>query len=145
MHSPKERDLEHSPETCDALIRFLESAGLEAPEANGFRTAVMKAFEGERLRALRAIVSELLDFGKDLSPSPRAEFERLAQRLDGPNATRERQARISELRRMRNRGSVTNEDEYRLVSERLEEIWQDANRQEEVAALRILLGTFKPG
>jgi hypothetical protein len=122
-----------------AVIGFLAERGRIGPVAEQFQAAVDRAYAQNNLRGLRAGRSDLAE---RIGRLPQEEQEQLAKVLDtntGSNPDSGRNRKQSPIDEIVKRGAIRDEEEYRLILSRVEEIYDDPARQDEVAMLNALL------
>jgi hypothetical protein len=117
---------EQNPSLHDYLIRVLD-----------------RAYAEQNLVGLRA---SLNDYNETASDLPLEQFEELNQILRekfGEDLVHNRQKELAKIKRIVNRGKINNENEYRLIKSRIEEIINDENRVTEIHILDGLLNDFE--
>lgn len=120
------------------------------PDPSGFVPAmdavVERVIAGTSLRQLKTIAHDLDEWATGLRAEQTAELEALLADKFGAST---RTAADDEARRQRiiKRGRIRNADEYRMISARVEAIYDDPSRGEELEVLNGLLSEVaaRPG
>ena len=91
------------------------------------------------LRGMRTIAKDLAEWARFLPPA-------LANQLDGQLRTKfgkglreARQADLKRVQKILSKGKIENDDEYRLLASRADEIHADASRRGELEQINVLL------
>jgi len=125
---------------------MLDAFARAEPDAGGFaalRATVDRVTASRSLSRMRALLRELRGMQAALPPDSQRELARdLATRF-GPDGVAGRDAAL--VRRVRARGHVSSEREYRVVGAYADAIAGDTHSQDEFLALGVLLDEYMAG
>jgi ribosomal protein S6 len=135
---------------CESFVAFMRARSDASDPASaalleGVGTEIQKAVSAHDLVGLRELAKEINRWLKALPPQMQREFESQAPTELVGDVKTEREREIDRIRDFRRRGSLADEDEYRLVLDRVEEIYADPSHSGEVEELNRLLNTFERG
>lgn len=124
-------------------VAVLESMRDMHPDDAGFLREFQRVVERcTTVRELRQVSRDLLEWAKELSSRERDAIDRRLKAAfgKGPDAGVANEA--AALARISRRGRIANEDEYRLVLARVDEIYADKRHRDELKSLNALLAAF---
>lgn len=125
---------------CRTILSFAESKGMPV----GLEAVLDETVKRGDLRGVRALASDLFEMVKGLREAEQCQIhEELLKtsRVGLPEIARKIERHISKIRK---RGRIVGEEEYRLLLERVESIHSDSERREEVSELNRMLAEYKP-
>ena len=106
---------------------------------------VEQTYSKADLRGMRLIARDLNALDRDeWTSAQREELNRLLKDRFGKNLADVRSRDLTRIDRIRKRG-IRTENEFRLVHERAEEIWDDDTKRNELEALNRLLADYQRG
>jgi hypothetical protein len=124
---------------CKTVVRFLADTGHLPTAVRDQLTSIVSAAEQARnAKGLRQAQRDLQEMIRVLRPEETAKLDELLASLGGPTSSEPR----DEVARILRRGTPVTEDEYRLLMSRVEEIFQDPSKKDEVDAINKLLAAF---
>jgi hypothetical protein len=145
MESMKENTTSQQLDTLkEDFYRFhtyiIEEEG-DSAIMESIRTLVDAAYTAHNLKALKRILREVKVMMREILPALSADGQRLVRELLAQESI-EREATIRKIIR---RGKISGEQEYRLLLGRVEEIYSDDKKSDEVRILNGLLGQYEGG
>ena len=122
---------------------YLDSQMGLSPEGETLAKATARAYEARNLRGLRMMEGDLGGLLQAASPTQRREVDRLLRERAGTSLSALMEKQFAQIRRLRQRGKLTSEQQYYLVREHVEFIADDAERASEAAELYALLEEYE--
>lgn len=104
-----------------------------------FHQIINETFNKADLKGMRMIYKDLNEGANDL---PLIEFNELNQQLSqkfGTDLTECNNKNLTKIKQIVKKGNINNDEEYRLILNRVEEIYADDNQKEETEILNMLL------
>lgn len=126
---------------CHLILDFIASVE-PAGVWSEFKAFVEKTAAKRDLRGLRMVVRDLTEAQTGLSPRDRGELSRRLQDELGVDLSQEQTKELKKIQEIVGRGKIRNEREYRMVHDRVEEIYADEQAREEVERLNALLDAY---
>jgi len=127
---------------CLAITRFLAEAGVGEVIATEMRAAIQAAFERGDLRSLKMVSRDLNEWANGMPPATIARLDAILRSELGEDP-RGTESEARDLARILHRGTIEDEDEYRLLTRRLEEIYADGWKGGELEKINELLVAFE--
>jgi len=124
------------------LQYFIEEVGneiLKTPLA-----IVHQTYNDKNLKGMRMVFKDQLEWINGLEENYIKEIDRILKDKLGKGLDFENKKLLKEINKILSRNKVRNEDEYRLLEVRINEIYEDPNYDEEVDKINQLLNEFKP-
>lgn len=107
-----------------------------------FHQIINETFNKSDLKGMRMIYKDLNEGANDL---PLIEFNELNQQLSqkfGTDLTECNNKNLTKIKQIVKKGNINNDEEYRLILNRVEEIYADDNQKEETEILNMLLTNY---
>jgi hypothetical protein len=102
-----------------------------------------RAYEKKDIKQLKGINKELDVWLREMfRPDEKEELSRLLQEKFGEDTKQVDLKRIEKINKIVKRGKINNKNEYELLLQRVEEIYSDDSKNEEVTELNKLLADF---
>lgn len=124
----------HDDDTFDVeLMRDLDSEYAEQnPSLHDYLIRVLyKAYIEQNLVGLRSSINDYNEAARELPPEQFTELNRILNEKFGEDLIHNRKKELAQIRRIVKRGKINNEDEYRLVKSRIDELlWMDDSMTE---------------
>jgi hypothetical protein len=139
------QELEHKKDWCLAIEESKMAREGPSPWTDWSIHIIKRTYLDRDLRGMRQIARDLNEEARYL---PKKDLDRLNAVLKekfGEDLSENRKKDLVKIDRIRKRGRIRSENEFRLVKERTEEIWQDDDKEEENEALNKLLTEFEFG
>jgi hypothetical protein len=106
--------------------------------------AINEAFQKNNLKGLKTICAELNEIAKGGSAKEIYDLNELLMSKFGENLNNYKIDNIKKVKRLLKKGKIEREDDFRLVQNRLEDIYDDDSKREEAEGLDALLSTYTP-
>lgn len=126
---------------CRTVVRFIASTGTNVPMFADYERAVERAFQRGDLRGLKMVQRDCAEWAKGLRAEERRKLDGLLRAQTRGGLTEKVEAERREAAEILRRGRIESDEEYRLLATRLDEIYADDARKEEVEAINRLLRT----
>jgi hypothetical protein len=97
----------------------------------------------QRLSGLREARNDLLEIAGDASGDMQRRLDQRLKSAIGVSLDELQTERLARLAEVREAGRITTDEQFRLVSSRVEQIWDDEERREEFDALNRLMGDYE--
>ena len=123
---------------CSAILREINSLS-PSPLASTFEDAIARSQQRRDLKGLRMASKDLEEWARSVDPFSKEKVNAALISQFGRGLDEGAEADRGALTRILARGRIENDDEYRLVSRRVDEIYDDVAFEEEVAVLNNLL------
>lgn len=107
-----------------------------------FHQIINETFNKSDLKGMRMIYKDLNEGANDL---PLIEFNELNQQLSqkfGTDLTECNNKNLTIIKQIVKKGNINNDEEYRLILNRVEEIYADDNQKEKTEILNMLLTNY---
>lgn len=140
LNEKQMQELEKLKRECDLILDFFEK---RSPLVHWARVGIEKAYQARDLISMRVTRRDHDGWIRDLPPQERKHLETLLAEQLGSAIVDTVGAERKRLQEILNRGRIRNEDEYRSVLERVEEIFTDSAAADEVHVLNEMLAEFE--
>lgn len=104
---------------------------------------ITEAFDNKNLRGLRMAYSDNNDMARDLLPSDLNELNQILREKFGYDLDKVNDMNLAKIKLIIKRGHIKTDDEFRLLLNRVEEIYADDNMKDEVEVLNKLMGDYE--
>lgn len=104
---------------------------------------IIKAFEIGEIRGMRMAFNDTLDMAKDLSYAQKEELNAILREKFGTDLNEQNNKNYKKIKRVIQRGQIKTDEEYYLLKERIDEIYDDESKREEVEELGTLLLNYE--
>lgn len=128
---------------CLAILCFISELAPSSPFFAQAQQGIEAAFEKRDVRGLRIAAKDLAEWTRDLPVDQQAKLEQILVSRFGRGLRAEAEKNQHELERILRRGTIENEDEFRLLSSRADEIHADKSKAGELEQINRLLVTFQ--
>lgn len=141
INQNKLEELTFLKEWNETIVNFFASK----PKDNSleiFHQIINETFNKSDLKGMRMIYKDLNEGANDL---PLIEFNELNQQLSqkfGTDLTECNNKNLTKIKQIVKKGNINNDEEYRLILNRVEEIYADDNQKEETEILNMLLTNY---
>jgi hypothetical protein len=126
---------------CLGVTQYFSKLGSN-PIVPEIEEAIAKALKTRNLRNLKSIKRDLAEWGRGLNPEQRNGLEESIRAHVGDRWRDESALAQDAVRQILERGAIRNEDEYQLLSQRMDEIVGDDSNQSEIEKIDLLLTQF---
>lgn len=107
--------------------------------------SIDQALEDRSLRALRDVAKDAAEGAADLSPRHQRQLEELLISKFGTGLRDARKDTLKQIERILQRGRIENEDEFEVLTARVDEIYADESKRTELDTINKLLMAFENG
>ena len=104
---------------------------------------IIEAFEIGEIRGMRMAFNDTLDMAKDLSYAQKEELNAILREKFGTDLNEQNNKNYKKIKRVIQRGQIKTDEEYYLLKERIDEIYDDESKREEVEELGTLLLNYE--
>jgi hypothetical protein len=144
LNDKQVQELNHLKEWCTSILQFEKALYAPAPSEGGLLEIVQRTYLERDLRGMRVLAKDLNEVPRDWWPSEKLrELNRLLKERFGEDLADLKCRDLASISRIRKRGKIRTENEFRLVHERAEEIWDDEGKRDEMEALNKLLEDYE--
>ena len=130
----KQRELDELVRVLRVLAEYKRTL-IGGEMGNMFVEAVEDAYRKGSVTGLRMARNDLVEAAQAYGPEQLRQLDRLLQEQAGTSLGQLFQKRNARINRIRERGQIGNDEQYYLVREYFEFIWDDASRAEEARVL----------
>ena len=135
----------HEDDSFDVeLMQDLDSAFAEQnPSMHDYLIRVLdKAYLEQNLVGLRSSINDYNEDARDLTPAEFEELNAILREKFGEDLVHNRQKDLAKIKRIIKRGKINNEDEFRLLKGRIDELLEE-EKVEEAQLLDKLMFEFE--
>ena len=137
-------EISHIKEWCLAILNFMVSKNGETPGLKMFTELVIDIYEKQNLKGLRYVKKDINEWANGLPQPDLEELNKLLKNNFKQDLQNQSNRDLAKITRIIKTGRIINEDEYRLLLSRVDEIYNDKNKQVEVQTLnKLLVGYHK--
>ncbi len=108
-----------------------------------FRQIIIETFEKNDLRGMRMIYKDNNGMTIDLSPNDLDKLNQILRKKFGFDLAKVNDKNLAKIKRIIERGHLKSDDEFRLLSNRVDEIYADDSKKDEVEVLNKLMGDYE--
>ena len=123
----------HEDDSFDVeLMQDLDSAFAEQnPSMHDYLIRVLdKAYLEQNLVGLRSSINDYNEDARDLTPAELEELNAILREKFGEDLVHNRQKDLAKIKRIIKRGKINNEDEFRLLKGRIDELLEEEKIEE---------------
>ena len=143
LNNKQLNELTHIKEWCLTIIEFLISHNqATSTSRNMFVDVINDAFQKQNLKGLRYVYNDINEWAKGILQSDLEELNMLLQNKFGEDLNKQMHRDLIKIAKILKKGNVSNEDEYRLLLSRVDEIFEDDNKKDEIENLNKLLADY---
>lgn len=113
------------------------------PEIKMVYNSILKAFETNELCGMRETFNETIARTDFLTNSQKEELNAILREKLGTDLNELKNKTYKKIKRVIQRGKIKTDEEYYLLKERIEEIYDDEGKREEVEELETLLLNYE--
>lgn len=140
----KQRELDELVRVLRVLAAFKRSL-IGEKMGDMFVQAVEDAYDRGSVPQLRMAYNDLVESTQGYSPQQLRQLDLLLHEQAGTSLDVLLEKRNARIRKIRERGRISSDEQYYLVREYFELIWDDASRWEESRALQALMSAYEDG
>jgi hypothetical protein len=139
----RQRELDDLYAVAKVFAGLLDAESDLAPEQS-LSAALARAYEKADLRGLRMAHADFIGgFLPAFSVAQRKELDRLLRAGPGVTLDSLEARQLERIAKVRAKGQIATEQQYYMLRERVELIWDDPERVEEFRALRAMLDAYE--
>ena len=128
---------------CVAAIRFLAECDPSSEVFAQSEQAIEAAFQRGNLRGLKMVASDVREWTTALSPGDWQRLDQVLRSRFGRGLADEAKEASSELDRILRRGQIDTQGEYRILMNRVDEIYADESKRVELKRINELLAAYE--
>ncbi|MFL5541491.1 MAG: hypothetical protein ACJ8J0_21065 [Longimicrobiaceae bacterium] len=136
------RELDELRELLLALCEFQRRV-LDSPFADRMVEGVEKAYRARSLPGLRMARNDMLSMLEGCTADQLRQLDALLRERTDTSVAELRARQLARIARIQERGRISNDEQYYLVREHVELIWDDPAKNEELTALQALLADYE--
>jgi hypothetical protein len=116
----------------------------ELPPAGTFSEVISREYSKKNVSGLRVVHAEFVGgMVPSCTVAQRRELDALLRAKIGVTLDSLEKRQLDRINKLRARGRISNDQQYYMIRERVEMIWDDPERVEEFQALQSLLGAYE--
>ena len=131
-------ELDHLNEWCLSILNYIVITHGENSMFLQYIEVVVEAYQKQKLEVLRRCLKDVNEWAKGLSKSDINELNKLLTIKFGYNLSKP----SNKLTAIIQRGKINSEDEYRLLLNRIDEIYENETNTKELETLNKLLADY---
>jgi hypothetical protein len=135
-------ELDYIKEWCLAILNFMISKNSNTPIITQTKDVILETYNGQNIKVLRYCKRDVNEWAKGMPQSDFVELNKLLQDKFGEDLIKNANRDLSKISQVIKKGKISSEDEYRLLLSRVDEIYNDKSKQDEVQTLNKLLVDF---
>lgn len=136
-------ELEYIKEWCHAIIIFMTKIGGESPIFTQYVEVINDSYQKQNLKGLRYCLKDVNEWAKGLSKKDVEELNIVLENKFGINLSDANNKALKKISTIVKRGKINNEDEYRLLTSRVDEIYANDQKKAELESLNKLLAEYE--
>lgn len=127
---------------CSAIAEFMAQLGPHTELDNEMKSAIQRCLERDDLKGLKTMSRDLVEWSSALNDAQRLSLDDELIQKFGAGLDNALAVQLDQLRGIRKRGVVRNDQEYRVVMSRVEAIYDQQEQADEVSELNTLLAAY---
>lgn len=104
---------------------------------------ITETFDKKNLRGMRMMYNDSNEMARSLSPHKLNELNKILREKFGFDLNKAHDKVLAKINRIVQRGHLKNDDEFRLLCSRVDEIYADDSKEKEVEILERLMGDYE--
>lgn len=104
---------------------------------------ISEVFDKKNLRGMRMMYNDINEMAGGFSLHKLTELNRILREKFGSDLNKAREKVVAKINRIAQRGYLKNDDEFRLLYSRVDEIYADDSKKEEVEILENLMADYE--
>lgn len=136
-------ELEHIKEWCHTIISFMTKIGGESPIFTQYIEVINDSYQKQNLKGLRYCFKDVNEWAKGLSKKDVEELNIALENKFGINLDDANNKALKKIGTIVRRGKINNEDEFRLLTNRVDEIYTNDKKKAELESLNKLLADYE--
>ena len=130
---------------CLTIVDFMIGKDGAHFSFTSFKDIINDTYNIQNLRGLqgmRCVYSDTNEWARDLLPLEKTELNKILYDKFGEDLSTCSGRDVQKIKRIVRKGKIATENEYRLVQSRVDEIYADTTKKEEIETLNMLLSKF---
>lgn len=136
------KELSQIKEWCLAILNFMISKNGETPGLKMFVEVITDSYQKQNLKGLKYVNKDINEWARGLPLSDVDELNKLLWNRFGEDLSKQTNRNLVKIAQIIKKGKIANEDEYRLLLIRVDEIYKDESKQDELQTLNNLLADY---
>ena len=137
-------ELTHIRDWCLTIVDFMiRKYGGQLIFTAMLKDVINNEYDAQNLRGMRCVYRDMNEGTGALSLREIEELNKILYAKFGEDLHTCSKRNLSKINKIIKRGRIANEDEFRLVLGRVDEIYADSTKEEEVEMLNVLLKEFE--
>ncbi len=136
------KELEHIKEWCLTIIDFMTLHYGKSQVFKQYLDIIIDGYQNQNLSGLKYIYRDTNEWAKGISRTDLDELNKLLHDKFGESLVKKNNENLSEIKKVVKKGKISNEDEYRLLLSRVDEIYENKNKEKELEILNKLLADY---
>lgn len=136
------KELTHINDWCLTILNFMIAKYEEGLGPKMFIEVINDAYQKQNLKGLRCIYNDTNEWAKGLPQTDLDELNKLLKNRFGVDLLKQIHRDLDKITEIIKKGNISNEDEYRLLLSRVDEIYDDKRKKNEVETLNKLLADY---
>jgi len=138
----QQKELDYIKEWCLMILNFMISKNSNIHIITQTKDIILETYNSQNIKGLRYCNKDIIEWAKGLPQSDFVELNKLLQDKFGEDLGKNANRDLSKISQVIKKGKISSDDEYRLLLSRVDEIYNDTSKQDEVHTLNRLLVDF---
>jgi hypothetical protein len=138
----QQKELDYMKEWCLTILNFMISRNSNTPIITQTKNVILETYNSHNIKGLRYCNKDITEWAKGLNQSDFVELNKFLHDKFGEDLVKNDNRDLSKINQVIKKRKISCEDEYRLLLSRVDEIYNDLNKQDEVFTLNKLLADF---
>lgn len=138
----QQKELDYIKEWCLMILNFMISKNSNIHIITQTKDIILETYNSQNIKGLRYCNKDIIEWAKGLPKSDLVELNKLLQDKFGEDLGKNANRDLSKISQVIKKGKISSDDEYRLLLSRVDEIYNDTSKQDEVQTLNRLLVDF---
>lgn len=135
-------ELELIKDWCLTILIFITDKSNNNPIINQMKDVIINSYNNQNIKELINCKSDIIEWIKGFSQNDTEELNNLLRDKFGNDLVIESNNIIRKIKYIIKKGKITNDNEYRLLLSRVDEIYQNDSKQMELKKLNKLLANY---
>ncbi|MFA6570232.1 MAG: hypothetical protein WCT77_03250 [Bacteroidota bacterium] len=136
------QDLNFKKEWCLTILDFMSCIYKNAQSPKMLIELINEEYRKQNLKGFRFIFSDINEMSKNLTDQELKDLNKILKSKFGEDLKSQTQKGIIKIEKIKKRGIILTENEFRLVESRVEDIYADESKKEELDTLNNLLNKY---
>jgi hypothetical protein len=137
------RELAYIKDWCLTIMDFIFSKSDQPLILAVFNDAINNGYDTQNLRGMRYVYRDTSEWGRGLSLRDIEELNKILYEKFGEDLNTCSKRDLSKINKIIKKGKIANENEFRIVLSRIDEIYHDSAKNEEIEILNMLLRKYE--